>query len=488
MFKFLVKSLLVFSVIVASSPNSIGSDRPNGYDSLSVKGKFSNQASGQIFSTVEKAIDPIRVEYLRRHGKLLPNKGLQFNGIYFTASKPDNLHISIAIVEPTNSQQQLRQQQVTKLEEISAKYLNITQGYPGAFYGLYLFAHGYDANGQELHYHYSDSSKAANTINKSKYGFGAQGSKLTHAHVVLRFGTNPNPSDGQKGKLSQVVEPLLADITNNKISYGFQDSYENSHSGFTSHLTVATIKGFVGKINLQNICAIDASTVLNIYGKIHQEWLNSNSSQVKYNLSEFSMNGVSNNKHYDVVSKIKPSNPGIGIMNNLTHGISNININSPTKLGIILVKEYGQPKYGLNKDCAIFMHQENNSWGFPTEKINGNVNHTFSDVAKSALKNKFGYNTASYIKLISSNNDLALCIVKDNNQTVTNIKNTKGDVCKVVLVQEFIDYLNYPVKGLLSRTNRASINLNNTCISALQNNSQMLVKELNNLFPNANFS
>lgn len=223
------------------------------YDSISLQGRFDHGTNARISAPFNDALDKIASD----------------QGLYFTKVKPENYHISIVTVQPLDDGQKLGSHHITDLCHLAKKHLN-SHGYEGHFYKLFLFVGGYDAQGNEINYHYGDL-RTAQTVLKPKYGFGGEGYKATRAHIVLRFGTRTSEdADGQPGLLKRDVDAMLKDLDKNKQSHGFKDTYEKQQEsqGYTSHLTIGVMKSFVGKAHPSDP-PLDLGKVLGIYRSVH---------------------------------------------------------------------------------------------------------------------------------------------------------------------------------------------------------------------------
>src|SRR5260221_7164430 len=171
------------------------------YDSLAIQGSFDQATKSHIFRPFEGILAQAKVA----------SQGMP--GVYFTESKPERLHVSIAVVEPVDSQKRLSTAHLDTLTTLARGHLDLDQGYQGHFYKLFLFTNGYNANGEKVNHHYGDPDNAR-TVKGSNFGFGEEGYKVTHAHIVLRFGTNLTRGvDGQHGELHKAASGLLADVT-----------------------------------------------------------------------------------------------------------------------------------------------------------------------------------------------------------------------------------------------------------------------------------
>lgn len=278
MFNFKKNSFLLFlSAFALKSCLFVHASSSIGYDSLSIQGDFDDASKASLMNTFHKATS--RAERMCENAK---------NGVYFTKTRTHNFHVSVAVVEPTDTNEKLVESHLATLRSLSKLHLNLRSGYTGHFYNLFLFANGYDAEGNKVRYHYSTPEKAE-TIKKDKFGFGQPGHKVTHAHIVLRFGTNPTRgADGQPGELNKHATALLSNITKNKDGYGFKDAYEGSE--FASHVTVAALKSYVGKVDPSKP-ALNLDTVLSIYRQIHKSF-SQDFSQRDYQLSSFRINGM----------------------------------------------------------------------------------------------------------------------------------------------------------------------------------------------------
>lgn len=287
-----IKFVLLSIIAILSSNYCFATDQ---FDSLSIQGTF-KQTTAQLLKenfpnynqTVKSAKDMI-AEYNNNNAQ----------PIYLTCSKENNLHISIACIEPINRDQKLTKTHCNTLVDLTHQHLDLEQGYTGNFYGIYLFANGYDQNGKKVNKHY----KSYNTANQYIQNHYSNGTRLIQAHIVVRFGTNlTQGQDGKDGKLKLHASALLANITQNQQAYGFKDSYEGKE--YTSHLTVACVKSNQGTPNA-TWPTLDYNQVLKTYNHFSQKW---NKPQNLYTLDLVSLSAEvkSPKRHFLTLGQMDP--------------------------------------------------------------------------------------------------------------------------------------------------------------------------------------
>lgn len=230
------------------------------YDTISLSGDFGYEENKKILSPFKEVVEAAEKKVSCKEN------------LYLTRTRPERLHVSLSTIESYGIKNLIRES-YEDFNGYASGYIK-EEGYKGHFYGLYLFVGGYDDKGNPLHKHYSNP-KSAETVKKTKYGYGKTGYKATRAHVVLRFGTNPNHGrDGQDGTLKADVTQMLSDLKNDKDDMHFKDVYEDmpSTSHVTTHATIATLKSYVGSPTPEEDPAIDLDEVLSIYRTLYTTW------------------------------------------------------------------------------------------------------------------------------------------------------------------------------------------------------------------------
>lgn len=256
------------------------------YDTVSIKGEFTKAENDLMYSRL-------------RPGMQRAKRYAEQNGAYFTHINSNKYHISCAVLESATPNTQLVQADIDTLTNLAAgliKQDGNAHGYVGKMYGLYAFVHGYDAQGKELHRHYKNPAALRKILNGgTDKVFGKAGSKITHVHFVLRFGTNPTDgADGQPGELQKEMTIFMDTIDLLKDTIGLKDVYDR-RDNFTGHVTAGVLKSFQGKADATKP-ALDKAMVVQAYELAYSSFNNWKSHQDKtrytsFTLKDFHLNG-----------------------------------------------------------------------------------------------------------------------------------------------------------------------------------------------------
>ncbi len=116
----------------------------------------------------------------------------------------------------------------------------------GHIYGIHLYVHGFDKNGQSINYHYTSVADAKRNLRKD---FDVKaGHSLKHFHIVGRYGTSPNGK--VKGKFAKDCENIVAQLT--KPGSKFTSATTHLGNNFLGHVTLAVMKRAPGKVTAQS--------------------------------------------------------------------------------------------------------------------------------------------------------------------------------------------------------------------------------------------
>lgn len=230
--------VILFSILTVgySQERSKSQSRDFPVTSVGIQAQITSRSQQQLYDAVVPGFEEVNT--LTREMKC------HFH-VNDCTSQSKRYHITVGIFKSSNPEVTLFKSDTNNIWSVGKVLQKNIKEYNKCshIYGIYLFAHGYDRQGNLIDTHYASSNKAKKCIHRH---FNVdEGDKLTHFHIVARHGTS------QKGEaiglFASDCQKIVGEITTQYPQYVYAHEHINNGQ-YVGHITLAVGKKKAGLI------------------------------------------------------------------------------------------------------------------------------------------------------------------------------------------------------------------------------------------------
>lgn len=219
-------------IVALMSPVAMAMQQDHQVRTINLQGEIDANSELALYQTVQKGLTQAQTR--------IQQCGMQCHfHVNDLSTTSKHYHISVSTFEAADATNNpLMKSDSNTIWNQAGKALTTnlaTYNNAGHVYGIHLYVHGFDVNNTPINKHYPCvQNLQANLRNDFNIN---NGDKLTHFHIVGRYGTSHQ--GGPKGPFAIDCEQAIANLTTGT---KFLDANRNCGSNFLGHITLAVVK------------------------------------------------------------------------------------------------------------------------------------------------------------------------------------------------------------------------------------------------------